>query len=238
MSYASGPGRASTRDAGGVSFLLVHPPLLGPAVWGPCAAELAAAGHPVSVPDIRAACDPPLGWPGRAADAAAAGVTGRAVVAGHSGAGVLLPLVADRLEVTAVVFVDALVPATGGSTAPSGRFRAVLDELPVTGGLLPRWSDWWGPGALAGLVPDPALRAGIEAEQPRLARAFYDESVPVPGSWPPARVAYLQLSPAYDADAAEAAARGWPVRSLPGHHLDLVTRPAEVAAEMMALAGT
>jgi hypothetical protein len=79
------------------------------------------------------------------------------------------------------------------------------------------------------------LRARIEAEQPRLARAFYAESVPVPASWPPARVAYLQLSPAYDADAAEAAALGWPVRSLPGQHLDLATRPDEVAAEILAL---
>jgi hypothetical protein len=219
-----------------VAFLLVHPPLLGPAVWGPCAAELAAAGHPVAVPDLRAACDPPAGWAARAADAAAAGVTGRAVIAGHSGAGVLLPLIADRLdEVAAVVFVDALVPAAGGRTEPSGRFRSFLDELPVTGGLLPRWSDWWGPGALAELVPDPALRAAIEAEQPRLARAFYAETVPVPASWPPSQVAYLQLSPAYDGDAAEAAARGWPVRSLPGRHLDLATRPAEVAAAILAL---
>ena len=226
-----------------MTFLLVHPPLLGPAVWGPCAAELAAAGHRVTVPDLRAACDPPAGWPRRAADTAAAdavaaGITGPVTLAGHSGAGVLLPLVADLIDdVTAVVFVDALVPAADGPTEPSGRFRAFLDELPVTGGLLPRWSDWWGPGALAELVPDAGLRARIEAEQPRLARAFYAEAVPVPASWPPARVGYLQLSPAYDADAAEAAARGWPVRSLPGRHLDLATRPAEVAAEILALAG-
>jgi hypothetical protein len=221
-----------------VDFLLVHPPLLGPAVWGPCAQRLAAAGHRVTVPDLRTAGDPPAGWAERAADAAAAGVTGPVVVAGHSGAGVLLPLVADRLgEVTAAVFVDALVPAAKGPTAPSGRFRAFLDQLPVTGGRLPPWSRWWGPAAMAELVPDPELRARIEAEQPRLARALYDEAVPVPASWPPARVGYLQLSPAYAAEAAEAAARGWPVRVLPGGHLDLATRPEEVAAEILALAG-
>lgn len=221
-----------------MAFLLVHPPLLGPAVWEPCAGRLTAAGHAVTVPDLRAACDPPAGWADRAADAAAAAVTGSVVVAGHSGAGLLLPLVVDRLdEVDAVVFVDALVPAAGGSTEPSGRFRALLDELPVTDGLLPRWSDWWGPNALAELVPDAAVRARIEAEQPRLPRAFYDGSVPVPASWPPPRVAYLQLSPAYDADAAQAAARGWPVRSIPGRHLDLVTRADLVAAEILMLAG-
>jgi hypothetical protein len=228
-----------------VDFLLVHPPLLGPAVWGPCAAELAAAGHRVTVPDLRAACDPPAGWAERAAGTAAAalagpvppGTGGGEVVVGHSGAGALLPLVADRLDgAAAVVFVDAVLPAATGPTAPSGRFRAFLDELPVTDGRLPRWSDWWGPDAMAELVPDPELRTRIEAEQPRLAKALYAEAVPVPASWPPARVGYLQLSPAYDAEAAEAAARGWPVRSLPGRHLDLATRPAAVAAEVLALA--
>ncbi|MFL6128151.1 MAG: hypothetical protein ACJ73E_03695 [Mycobacteriales bacterium] len=222
-----------------MDFLLVHPPLLGPAVWAPCAAELTEAGHRAIVPDLRAACDPPAGWPLRAAAAATAGVTGPMVVAGHSGAGVLLPLVADRLGVgtAAVVFVDALVPAATGATAPSERFHAFLDELPLTAGRLPRWTEWWGPDALAELVPDAGLRAAIAAEAPRLPRAFYAEPVPVPASWPPARVAYLQLSPAYDADAAEAAARGWPVRTLPGRHLDLVSRPAEVAAAITALAG-
>jgi hypothetical protein len=84
-------------------------------------------------------------------------------------------------------------------------------------------------------VPDPVLRAAIAAEAPRLSREFYAEAVPVPPSWPPPRVGYLQLSPAYDADAAEAARRGWPVRTLAGTHLDLVTRPAEVTAEILAL---
>lgn len=223
----------------------MHPPLLGPAVWGPCAAGLAAAGHRVAVPDLREACEPPAGWPDRAADAAAAGLRAVAagaaevVVAGHSGAGVLLPLVADRLGAApaAVVFVDALVPAPAGATAPSERFRAFLDELPLTDGRLPPWTQWWSPEVLVQAVPDPALRAAIEAEAPRLPRAFYAEAVPVPPSWPPPRVGYLQLSPAYDADAAEAARRGWPVRTLTGNHLDLATRPAEVTAELTALAG-
>jgi len=159
------------------------------------------------------------------------------VVVGHSGAGVLLPLVADRVGAAAAIFVDALVPAADGPTVPSERFRDFLDQLPLTEGRLPRWSDWWDPAAMAEQVPDAELRGRIEAEQPRLARAFYAEAVPVPASWPPGRVGYLQLSPAYDADAAEAAARGWPVRSLPGRHLDLVTRPAEVAGEILTLAG-
>ncbi len=222
------------------TLLLLHPPLLGPSGWAPCAAALAAAGHHAVVPDLRPALDPPPGWYDRAATLAAHSLAaaGRAtasaelVVVAHSGAGVVLPVVADRVGATAAVFVDALLP---GSPA-SDRFRGFLAGLPVTGGRLPRWSDWWGPDAMAELVPDPDLRARIAADQPRLPLAFWDERVPVPVSWPPPRVGYLQLSSAYDTEAAGATDAGWPVRTLPGEHLDLATRPADVAAEIIALA--
>ena len=270
------------------SFVLLHPPLLGPAVWGPCAAVLAAGGDRVAVPDLRAAMDPPERWweratdlaagsPGaigatglrdtwaaeagasgaagsRAAEAGAAGSAGGGaaeagaggtigvgggagpVVVAHSGAGVLLPLVATRLAAAAAVFVDAVLPPAGTAT-PSEDLREFLAGLPVVDGRLPPWSTWWGPDVMARLVPDPGLRHAIEADQRPLPVAFYDHSVPVPADWTPPRAGYLRLSPAYAEDAAEAAARGWPVRVLDGQHLDLATRPAEVAAGILALSG-
>jgi hypothetical protein len=214
------------------SFLLVHPPLLGPAVWAPCAAELAAAGHRVAVPDLRPAVDPPAGWYARATDIAAAGAAPVDVVVAHSGAGVLVPLVVDRLGAGAAVFVDAVLP--GSPT--SDRFRGFLATLPVEDGLLPRWSDWWPPETLVEAVPDPDLRARILAGQPRLSPAFYDEWVPVPASWPPRRIGYLRLSPAYGPEADEARRQGWPTRERDGGHLDNGTRAPEVAAEILALA--
>lgn len=256
-----------------VTVLLVHPPLLGPAAWRPCAERLTAAGHRVILPDLRAALDPPAGWWDRAAATAVAGVRpagvtssgvespgvdgsavngagvegagvqgagvgGPVVVVGHSGAGVLLPQVAARLAaVRSVVFVDALVPAETGASVPSARFRGFVAGLPVTDGRLPPWTTWWGPDVLAELVPDAALRAAIQAEERGLRPEFYDESVPVPASWPPPRVGYLQLSPGYDTDAADAATRGWAVRSLPGRHLDHATRPDEVVPLIAELAG-
>jgi hypothetical protein len=281
-------------------FLLLHPPLLGPAVWAPCAERLAAAGHRVTVPNLRPALDPPEHWYDRAADRAADSVTtlptadptadptgpaaiptdptadstadqtadptgptaipteptadptaastadptalstdptadsggGVDVVVAHSGAGVLVPLVVDRLRATTAVFVDALLP--GNPT--SDRFRGFLATLPVDAGFLPRWSDWWSPEQLAELVPDPELRARIVADESRLPVAFYDQRVPVPPSWPPPRAGYLALSPAYGNELAEARRLGWPTRELAGGHLDLATRPAEVAADILALA--
>jgi hypothetical protein len=210
------------------AIVLLHPPLLGPAVWAPCAQRLTAAGHDVTVPDLRPALDPPEGWYDRAADL----VPAADVVAAHSGAGLLLPLATGRAGARAAVFVDALTP--GRPT--SDRFRGFLATLPVTDGRLPRWSDWWGEEAMIELVPDAALRARIMADQPRLPLAFYDRTVPVPPSWPPPRVGYLQFTAGYDPDAGDARAAGWTVRSRPGEHLDLATRPDRTAADILDLA--
>lgn len=221
------------------TVLLIHSPLLGPSSWRPCADLLAAAGHRVLVPDLRFAVSPPAGWWDRAATAAAASVDApdSVVVVGHSGAGVLLPLVADRVgPVAAVVFVDAVVPAASGATEASDRIRSFVAGLPAEDGLLPPWSRWWGEAAMAELVPDAAERDRLAADQPRLSPEFWAEPVPVPAGWPAQRAGYLRLSAAYDEDAAEAARRGWPVRTLDGSHLDPVVRPAEIVAAVLALA--
>jgi hypothetical protein len=239
---AAGRGRCETRVEHTVqvprSYLLVHPPLLGPAVWRPVAERLTAAGHTALVPDLRAELEPPAGWGSRAA-AMAAAVAGEdaTVVVGHSGAGVLLPLIAARLTtVHSIVFVDAVLPARSGATAPPADLLALLRKLPIEDDRLPPWSTWWGPEAMARLVPDERQRELIEAEQERLPLAFYDEAVPVPATWPDQRVAYLRLSPAYEDAAREAAERGWAVETLAGHHLDLVSRAAEVAERVDHLA--
>ena len=79
-------------------------------------------------------------------------------------------------------------------------------------------------------MPDPALRAAIRAEGHRLPAGFYDVAVPVPDRWPEGGARYVQLSPAYDADAADARARGWAVvGDGTGGHLDVATDPVRVA---------
>ncbi|MGY1603679.1 hypothetical protein [Geodermatophilus sp. SYSU D00815] len=209
------------------SWLLVHPPLLGPATLGPLAAELRSRGHAVVVPDLRAAVDVAAGWPARWTAATA---TGRAdVVLGFSGAGPTLPAVAVAVGAREVVWLDAPVPSRAGATAPSPRVRELVRPL-VRDGRIAEWTTWWGPGAFARLVPDPAPRAAIEAEGHELPAGFYDVAVPLPDAWPEDGARYVHLSAAYDDDAAEAARRGWPVAGDgSGDHLDVVTAPARVA---------
>jgi hypothetical protein len=210
-------------------WLLVHPPLLGPAVLRPLADELRRRGATVALPDLRAAVDAAPGWPERYVSGVASAGPAEAV-AGFSGAGVVLPSVAAAVGAARVVWIDAVVPARSGAATPSAEIRGMVAPLVGDDGRIADWTTWWGPGALADLLPDDALRAEVEAEGHRLPGDFYDVAVPVPDSWPEAGARYVQLSPAYDADAAEARARGWPVVGGPGGgHLDVATDPARVA---------
>ena len=210
-------------------WLLVHPPLLGPAVLAPLAAVLEARGEDVAVPDLRAAVEVAAGWPARWTAAAAA--PGPAdVVLGFSGAGVTLPAVAAAVGARRVVWVDAVVPGRSGETVADDEIRAAVPELMGADGRIADWTTWWGPGALEELVPDAVLRDAIRAEGHRLPGDFYDVAVPVPDSWPEDGAQYVQLSPAYDAAAAEARDRGWPVvGDSGGAHLDIAGDPARVA---------
>jgi RimJ/RimL family protein N-acetyltransferase len=204
-------------------FVLVPSPLLGPASWARVAAVLPDA----IVPDLRelvAVPRPPWAWLERAVRDLPHG----AVVVGHSGAGALLPIIGAALDASGLVFVDAgLPPATGTHRTPD-ELRSALGDLAVDG-ILPPWPTWSGEEALRSLLPDEADRAALDADARPVPLAFYDEPVPVPDSWTSRPCGYVRLSEAYDSDAEEAGIRGWPVVRIAGHHLEALTRPAEVA---------
>ena len=88
------------------SWLLVHPPLLGPAVLQPLAAELRQRGSGVAVPDLRAAVETAPGGPQRWVSAAAAAGPAEGVV-GFSG-GIVLPAVAAAVGVRRVGWLGAV----------------------------------------------------------------------------------------------------------------------------------
>jgi hypothetical protein len=207
-------------------WLLLHPPLLGPAVLAPLAGELRRRGASVALPDLRAAVAEAPSWPRRWIEAAAVPTD---AVLGFSGAGVTLPAVAAGVGARRVVWVDALMPARSGATAADDDIRERVAGL-VRNGRIADWTTWWGPGALEELVPDAALRAAIEADGHELPADFYDVAVPVPDGWPEDGARYVQLSPAYDDAAAEARRRGWPVSGgRGGAHLDIANRPEWIA---------
>jgi hypothetical protein len=199
------------------------------------AAALTAAGHQVVRPDLRDAAT--TGDPhGFVSDARAA--TAQAdVVAGHSGAGFFLPLIATgRRPPPRLVFVDAGIPPDGGPAAPAGGFVEAL-RARAAEGVLPLWSTWWGAGAMERLVPDLGRRRDVEAELPRVALRFYETEMTMPTGWRAgARAGYVLLSDAYRADAVTAQEYGWPTVELAGTHLHLVNDPEAVANALLAVA--
>lgn len=230
------------------TFVLVHSPLVGPATWRPVAAVLAERGHRTVVPRLTQVLDGPAPYFPAYARAVADAVhdstdatpTAEApvVLVGHSGAGPLLPTIADTLPVpvAATVFVDAGLPHGGRSwfdTAPP----ELADHLRglAKNGMLPPWHEWFPPEAIAELVPDPAMRQTLVSELRPMPVAFFEETAPTAPDRPSGRCAYLRLSDAYEAAARTAATLGWPVVRHDSDHLALYTDPAPVAEKLLTL---
>jgi pimeloyl-ACP methyl ester carboxylesterase len=220
------------------TLILVHSPFLGPASLRPLADALAADGHPTVLLDLRpSVVAPPVHQVllGVFADVMGdAQLTGPLVLIGHSGAGPLLPALADTLEepVAGLIYLDAGLPTPGRSwrdTVPAALYTELRDR--TREGLLPRWHLWFTPDPLAPL--DPLLRAEIADEAPEVPLAFLKEARP-DVEWP-GPSAYLLLSPAYTDDATAAESFGWPTRRLDSHHLAPATDPTPVAAAITAL---
>jgi pimeloyl-ACP methyl ester carboxylesterase len=221
-------------------LVLIHSPLVGPTTWRGVADELERSGREALVPslvDATGASPALLADCVEAVSAATRGAGGPVLIAGHSGAGPMLPAIADAIprEVAGLIFVDAALPPKSGNAAlvPPG-FMKQLRALAVEG-VLPAWSAWFGEAGISELVPDAGVRARLEREMPRLPLSYFEASVPMPDGWDERPCAYLLLSGSqYGQSAADARRRGWTVAEIRGaHHLSLVTDPAAVASELL-----
>ena len=223
------------------SLLLVHSPLLGPSSWRPFATLASQLGYELALPDLTDVANAPQPrWKHFVEAAASAGheLSRPTLVVGHSGAGVFLPEIARQLDAaeTALCFVDAVVPPEGGAHTTPVQMEDVLDEQ-STDGVLAQWIDWWPDEVIEELLPDPSDRAALRADMPRLPRAFYDESVPVPDGWSDRPCCYLRLSAAYDGALEAAQTWRWPTESRDFSHLSIYTDPRQVLEAVAGLAG-
>jgi hypothetical protein len=184
------------------SFVLIHSPSVGPRTWQPVAHRLAELGWAAAVPSLLNVTDhgPPF-WPW-VVDAVRAGLgTVRqdqgVVLVAHSNAGLFIPVITSALagQVRGCIFVDAaLPPASGAAPVAPPELLALLRDK-ASGGLLPRWTDWWDEEEVAPLFPDQATRQAVTEEQPRLPLSYFEASVPVPAGWEAQPCAYLLFGP-------------------------------------------
>jgi hypothetical protein len=192
---------------------------------------LCSKGFRCEVPDTTgvAAADGPY-YPKYAAAVAAAVDDDQVVLIGHSAAGPLLPAIADVLSghVLAAIFADATLPHPKLSwfDAAPPPLRKQLRGM-ADGGRLPPWHEWFPPGALDQLLPDPALRGTVTAEIPRMPLAYFEE--PAPATTAAQRCAFLRFSAAYDQAADHAEQLGWWVARRDWDHLRMLTAPDAVA---------
>jgi hypothetical protein len=223
--------------------VLVHSPLVGPRSWGSVATCLARAGVATVVPVLRdsAASDEPY-WRQEAASVARELETVPAdqplVLAGHSGAGPLLPAIARavRQPVVAQLYVDAGLPHGRRSrldemAANNADFAAQLRTRLAAGERFPEWRE----DDLRDLVPDAALRRGLVAELRPRPLAFFTELLPDYSEQPELPGGYILFSAPYASQMAAARRRGWPCREFAAGHFHLLADPEAVAAALRDL---
>lgn len=214
---------------------------MGPLTWSLVAQQLRQRGLVALTATLQQAEDAPEPlWMQHARSGAAALRAAPAdsdvVLAGHSGAGQLLPAVrheADR-PVAAYVFVDAGLPDNGQPRIGHGAFARQLRELYARGERFPNWTD----EQLRAVILDQALRRGLLAQVRPQPWVFWDEPISVFAGWPDAPCAYLRFAPnpAYDAAADEARSRGWPYAELSGGHFHMLVDPTAVTEALLDLA--
>lgn len=214
---------------------LLPSPLLGRAVWAPVAHQLSRGGWSVVIASA-AVTSPRTPSEALHAFVGALPADRDLVLIPHSNAGLYVPALAQQCRVVANLFVDAGVPPAHGSVrlAPPGLYD-LLAERADDDGLLPPWTQWWDEADIAALFSDDQARQRVEREQHRLPLAYFDESLPVPQGWDNVPCAYLAFGETYAREKVEAARRSWPVRTLSGEHLHMLSHPETVTAEICDL---
>lgn len=216
------------------TFVLVASPLVGSAAWQWLAAALTGRGTAVAVPELAPVDSEPPVWAAHVDRIVEQlGRLDDVVLVGHSAAGRLIPLVADRVPGAACVFLDAQLPVDLLPPGDDDWFLAHVRSI-ATDGHLPPWSEWWGTGEWETLVPDPARRSALKAALPRVSLASVEEVPPAPVS--PMRAGYIRLSAVYDGEADIAERLGWAVTRLSGGHLHFVVDEDAVADALVTTA--
>jgi len=224
-------------------LVLVHSPLVGPFTWSLVAQQLQAIGFDALVPALTDSGEtPPPYWQqhARSVQRALASIPkARPVVfVGHSGAGSLLPVIAQAAHhpVNGYIFVDAGLPHPGKTRLEEMQtsvpaFAQELRKSLASGERFPHWSD----EDLSEDLPDDLIRQQLLAGvQPR-PLGFFEEVMPDVAGWPDAPSGYLLFTPGYRRFLEQAQRTGWPSRTFHAGHFHLLVDPLAVAAALVEL---
>lgn len=223
-------------------LVLIHSPLVGPFTWTLVLENLREKGLTAILPVL---ISPPISekpyWKLHAEAVAQAlreiSTNQPVVLAGHSGAGPLLPAIRQVIPhpVAGYLFVDAGWPTDDKSRLDLFENPAAADQFRqnAQAGFLPTWSE----ADLAEVIPDPAVLHQFIRELRPLPFAVYEEALPVFPGWPDAPCGYLRFgdNPAYDHSFAQAQQCGCPRMQLHGEHFHMLVNPEEVTQAILHL---
>ncbi len=230
-----------------MDIALVHGNFHGAWCWGKLRPELERRGHHVIAMDLPIS-DPTLGAAdyARMVDAAI-GPDSTPVLVGHSTAGLVIPLVAERRPVRRLVFLSAMLPSPG----LSGNEQRARE--PIDGRVAPRTAEWtdlgddvWmiGPHTATELFYHDAPAALARWAVERLRAQSYrilSETTPLT-AWPDVESSSIvcaddrAFNPEWLRTAARDRLKVEPI-DIPGGHSPFLTRPTELARLLDSLAG-
>ena len=223
--------------------VLVHSPLVGTFTWSLVAQHLQAADFEVLIPTLNDSGKIPLPyWQQYATsvqrELASIPKERPLTFIGHSGAGPLLPILAQTAlhPTKGYLFVDASLPHPGRSqldemTANNPELAQYFRQLLGSGGRFPNWSE----EDLRETIPDKEARLRVIAElQPR-ALDFFEEIMPVADNWPDAPCSYLLFTQGYRPFLEHAQRAGWPNQTFDADHFHMMVDPLAVATALVEL---
>jgi pimeloyl-ACP methyl ester carboxylesterase len=160
------------------------------------------------------------------------------VLVGHSGAGSLLPVLAQAAQhsVKAYLFVDAGLPHPGKTQleemeASVPAFAQELRQLLAEGSRFPNWKN----EDLREVLPDGRARQQMLVELRPRPLNFFEEVLPEVSGWSDAPGGYLLFTQGYRHFLEQAQRAGWPSRTLPAGHFHMLVDPVAVTATLVEL---
>lgn len=220
-------------------FVLIHSPLVGSLTWKLVSQQLEKSGYRCVLPELTTEAGVMPYWKQHVDSilkmVALLPEDAELVFAAHSGAGVLLPLIAKYVERPGAtyIFVDADIPRNGTSRLDLFPMPKDAEQFrqAASAGLLPTWKE----KDLLEVIPNPGLRRAFVAELHPLPLAVYEEPLPVEINWSEMPYGYIQFSSSYQQAAQQAKNRGWPYLQILGNHFHTLVDPSAVAQGLVSL---
>lgn len=221
-------------------FVLIHSPLVGELTWTPVADEMKRRGLHVVVPLLKDTPDSKDPFWKQHTDSVSLSLANipkdqSVILVGHSGAGPLLPVIAQELArpINAYVFVDAGIPRNNATRLDLMKLEDPLwaiqfEESLKRGEQFPNWSS----DDLHEIIPDENLRKQLITEIHPRSLDFFTEPIPVFNEWPDARCMYIQFSTPYEKPATYAMQAGWLTHELKTGHFHMLV-DAEAVTDLI-----